>query len=364
MDAVRDELHRRGHRVFIFAPEYPNPSPKRPGVFRFPSLNYPKTNYAIPIPFSHKIWTLIPRLKLDLAHAHHPLLMGQLAEHIANKENIPLVYTFHTQLEEYAHYIPFEQKFVKKMARKTLENFCHNSDHVIFPSTQLLETVQNYKFDTERTVIPNAIDTWRFKKKPLSDIRLQYHIPQDHTLFIYIGRIGPEKNLPLLVDAFDLCHKQYPKTHLIFVGEGSELETLQSRAHAQGLEQATTFTGAISYQQIPNYLAAADAFTTASTTEVKPLSILESLASGTPVIGVRACGIQDTVIENTTGWLCQPDNLDDLAQLFKQAASQPQHLKDMKQAALNSAQEYSIQVYVDKLLNLYEQQIQQGRQQK
>ena len=126
--SFRDELTHRGHNVFIFAQEQMDYTDKDPFIFRYPSLNLP-TGIDIPtaIPISPFIDRLIPAIKLDVIHTHHPFLLGNTAATKAQELNLPLVFTFHTQYREYTHYVPFPmetvQNFIKSTVDRLLQDF-------------------------------------------------------------------------------------------------------------------------------------------------------------------------------------------------------------------------------------------------
>ena len=110
--SFRDELTHQGHNVFIFAQEHADYIDQDPFIFRYPSLNLP-TEIDIPtaIPISPFIDRLLPAVKLDVIHTHHPFLLGQTAATKAQELNLPLVFTFHTQYREYT--FPSQQTLSK-----------------------------------------------------------------------------------------------------------------------------------------------------------------------------------------------------------------------------------------------------------
>ena len=101
--SFREELTRKGHNVFIFAQEA-DYQDQEPFIFRYPSLNFPiGVDIRTVIPISPFIENLLPKLKLDVVHTHHPVLLGQTAAAKAKELDLPLVFTFHTQYREYTH---------------------------------------------------------------------------------------------------------------------------------------------------------------------------------------------------------------------------------------------------------------------
>ena len=113
VQSFRDALSALGHNVFIFAQE-DDYEDTEPFIFRYPSLNLPLPGDIPPaLPVSPFVDQLLPKLKLDVIHTHHPFLLGQTAAGKARDLNLPLVFTFHTQYHEYTHYIPLPQEQVQ-----------------------------------------------------------------------------------------------------------------------------------------------------------------------------------------------------------------------------------------------------------
>ncbi len=121
------------------------------------------------------------------------------------------------------------------------------------------------------------------------------------------------------------------------------------------------FTGPLSYDQVPNLLAAADAFVTASVSEVHPLTVIEALAAGLPVVGIHSPGVSDTIRHAWNGLLAQdtqPQNL--TAQITELCRSAEARAK-LAAAARQSAQDYAIERTAGLLLDEYRNVIEARR---
>jgi len=101
--SFREGLMKQGHNVFVFAQYDPNYKDEEPFIFRYPSLPLPLGDISAAIPVSPFVDQLLPALKLDVIHTHHPILLGQTAARKAAELGLPLVFTFHTQYWEYTH---------------------------------------------------------------------------------------------------------------------------------------------------------------------------------------------------------------------------------------------------------------------
>ena len=114
VSTFRQALVELGHNVFIFTQQASDYEDTEPFIFRYPALDLPVFHdFPSTIPLSPFVDRLLPHLKLDLIHTHHPVLLGQTAASKAEELDLPLIFTFHTRYREYSHYVPLSQKFVQ-----------------------------------------------------------------------------------------------------------------------------------------------------------------------------------------------------------------------------------------------------------
>jgi glycosyltransferase involved in cell wall biosynthesis len=157
-------------------------------------------------------------------------------------------------------------------------------------------------------VVPNGVDLKNFyRASPFSRAELGYN--EDDILLVYAGRLAPEKNLPFLLKSFAGVAQALPNAHLLLIGSGIQLyeEEIRNLVGELELTQRVRFTGRIAYDELPAYLAMSNIFVTASITEVHPLSVIEAMGAGLPVMGIHSVGVSDTVRDEITGLLATHD---------------------------------------------------------
>lgn len=364
IELIKKGLRKLGHKVFIFAPRFSGYRDKEAGVFRFMSVNLTnKIKFPLAIPYDARIFNIIDRLDLDLIHCHHPFILGEVGAWFAKKSGVPLVFTFHTQYEQYTHYIPFPQKLVKKMTRTSVLSYTDKCDLIICPSPNILSLLDDYGVTAPFEMINNAIDLRLFQKPKPAAVRARYGISESDKLLIYVGRMGIEKNIGFMLKAFRNASKEAPNAKLMIVGEGPELSALQEIAGRLEIGDKVIFTGRVEYKEIPNYYAAAYAFIMTSTTEVKPLALLEAMASGLPIVAVAACGSSDTVHEGRDGILTEHD-LDKFSGALVKIL-RDQDLRDrLSIGAKKTSEEYSMDATSKRLENLYVKLIETKKREK
>jgi 1,2-diacylglycerol 3-alpha-glucosyltransferase len=254
-----------------------------------------------------------------------------------------VVYTNHTRYDLYAQtYLPFLPDTVSETAlRAYLPAFCRACNLVISPSYGLRRVLVHLGVDSPIEVVPNGVDLTPFQKgqKKLQPGNLG--IPEDHVILMYVGRLGPEKSIPFLLRAFSGVAQAVDTVTLVLVGEGPEREYLKELAAQAGLHDRVIFTGFVNYEELPGYVSIADAFVTASVTEVHPLSVIEALAAGLPVLGIASPGIEDSVVDGVNGYLTTNDISAFTAKMVLLVTNHEQR-KKMGKEALQSAHQFDI----------------------
>ncbi len=364
--AFREVLMQQGHIVFVFAQADSTYKDTEPFIFRYPSLSLPLPgDISAAIPVSPFVDQLLPALKLDVIHTHHPILLGQTAARKAAELDLPLVFTFHTQYWEYTHYVPFPQEaiqdFLKNAVHRWVREFMQKCQHIIIPSESMKEIlIRNYGLEERYTVIPTGIDLEPYQCANWQSLRKEQGW-EDETVLISVGRLAPEKNWDTLLQAFAKVCSQYSNLRLVLIGDGPAKPALESLASELGIAEHVTFTGALPFKEVPCYLKAADAFTFASVTETQGLVTIEAMAAGLPVVAVDASGTRDIVDHGVQGYLVE-NNANALAEGIQNLLSDPQQMKRFSEHALKKAQTFDINRLGKQVIRVYEQAIQDKRE--
>lgn len=304
IDLNKRELQARGHEVFVltFGEAVEEDGPR---VLRSPGVPLPLTDSGLNLTFRHSARVQDALGRMDVVHVHHPFLSGRLALRYCRPAGIPLVFTAHTRYELYARaYLPMlPDPIGSGLLQAYLPPFCREMDLVIAPSPGVKCAMRQLGVRGPIEIVPNGVRLAPFRPPPDRSLRAELGIPGDHLTLIYTGRLGPEKNLFFLLRAFGGANEACPGSTLVLVGRGGEQDNLREYARRLGLPDRIKFTGFVPYDRLPGYLRMADAFVTASVTEGHPLSVIEALAAGLPVVGVDSPGVADIVIHGHNGLL-------------------------------------------------------------
>jgi glycosyltransferase involved in cell wall biosynthesis len=145
-----------------------------------------------------------------------------------------------------------------------------------------------------------------------SDLRESMAIPQDVYLWITVGRLTRQKGVALLIEAFrSLQNRNGSRPMLLIVGEGEERYDLERRAVEGGLVDHVRFLG--NRSDVPELLAASDAFVLSSLWEGGPLVVLEAMAAGLPVVATRVGDVPAMVEDGRSGFIVEPGDIGALA---------------------------------------------------
>lgn len=303
VELAKNGLESLGHEVFIFAPGYPGYKDQDKNICRFPSIptKYPGFRVAIPA------FLPIPRNKFDIIHSNSPFGLGLLGKQLAKKLGIPYVYSFHTLFTDYLRYVPLPKPLSKPLLISYMKYFCKTCGKIIAPNLTTVEYIKSLGISGNFEMIPSGVDTELAGKAGNKELRKKLGIPGSAKVFLYVGRLSKEKNLPFLLSAYKRIFERLPSAFLVLVAGGPEEQNLIKLAKEIGIAERTVFAGQIKYPEILDHYKLADVFIFASKTETQGLVIAEAKACGLPVVAVNAGGIKESVIDGEDGFLVSED---------------------------------------------------------
>ena len=181
-------------------------------------------------------------------------------------------------------------------------------DAVVAISIQLLEYYNQNPFISKNKIalIINGIDRERFKKFDNSKLKKKLGFSLQDKLIGTVANLRPEKNHKVLIKAFKSLAVKDEKLHLILVGLDCMNGKIQQYAFQSGVTNQIHFLGA--RNDIPEILNILDVFCLPSKHEGLPLTVLESMACGIPVIGADVIGINEVITNNMNGLLFPKDD--------------------------------------------------------
>ena len=308
VETLRRGLERRGHEVWIVAPRFPGAAADGPRVIRVPSVpaaTYPE--FALAIPWLPRLARRVRALDLDVFHAHHPFLLGPAARRLARRAGRPLVFTYHTRYEKYAHYVPLTRSLVEAAALGLSTRFAARADAVLAPSGVVRDLLRTRGVTTPVAVVPTGVDLARFRPGDKVEARRRLGLTPDAPLVLYVGRLDREKSVDRVLLAFERLAGTLPRARLVLVGQGKESEPLRRLAGRLSTSDRIHFAGVRDHDALPAWYQAADVFLFASETETQGLVLAEAAACGLPAVAVMAPGCDEVVRDGDSGILTKAD---------------------------------------------------------
>ncbi len=360
LQLVVNGLREAGHEVTVFAPRFPGYKDEEPKVYRIPSLKYlNKPPIYVAVPGTPRTTWSLGRSHFDVLHTHSPLTVGLLAYLTASVRSLPLIYTYHTSITDYTHYVKvIGETHVMRYAARWFSTASTNlGDQIVVPSPKFERLLLSQKVKRPIHVIPNGIDLARFyKNKPSSLFHNRLGLNPDSPILLFVGRLDPEKNLDFLVDAFARVSSRFSSARLVFAGDGSSRAHLEAKAAASGVGQRIHFLGMVNRADLPDLLHEAALFLSASTTEVHPISMIEAIAAGLPVVAVQDEAFEGMAEDGINGRIV-PSNLESFSDAICALLSDRARLEAFGKRSVEFSRKFSIEAQVKSLVNLYTQSI-------
>jgi glycosyltransferase involved in cell wall biosynthesis len=338
------QLARAGDEVLIFAPEG--------GITEFEGMRVVGMP-AAPFPLYPELRLALPRSSMrqellafepDLIHVVDPVLLAIAGIYYSTTMHIPLVASYHTQLPKYLNF--YKLGAIEGLTWKGLRLRHNKAALNLCTSTAMVDELTSHGIQRV-TLWQRGIDTETFCPERAS-AAMRNHLTQGHPespLFLYVGRLSPEKNIEELRDIL----AGIPNARLALIGGGPHRPALEE--HFKGT--ATFFPGYLHGEELASAFASADIFALPSRTETLGLVLLEAMAAGCPVVAARAGGIPDIIENGVTGFLF--DTPAEATQAAQHLLSDATLRERIRQAALTEARRWSWAEATRQLQGFYRQ---------
>lgn len=307
VDALVAELRNQGHSVHLFAPRISGYKDPLPNTYRFRSLETPwSRGYPVAIPPFYRMLHKFRRHEFDIIHTHTPFMLGMVGLRWAEAHEIPIVTTYHTLYDRYAHYPPgLPRRYVRfRIAKHT--NFYYNQvRHVITPTDASLKWLRRHSVSTRVSVIPTGAPARAFFDR--SEVRHSLGISPDTKMLLYVGRLAREKNLQVLFDMAATAFSADPTLRLWLVGDGPYRADCAAMARELGIGDKVRFVGFVPRNEVDKFYAAADLFVFSSITETQGLVVQEAMTYGLPAVAVVGGGASSSIVDGENGFVVRND---------------------------------------------------------
>ncbi len=362
------ELAKRGHEISIFRPK---PS-RRTQHFELPDrVQLFDVPFAIPVPRVPQLRITLPsfissirRLKKinpDIVHLNTEWGCGWEGLVASRMLRKPTIGTFHTFFADPGYLKSFglpSFSMLQTVMWGYSVFFFNACRAVTSPSNAVKQSLMEHGIRREPIIIPNGIPIpepidWKAVKRDRT--RMQIHGPS----FVYVGRLSPEKSIDVVINAFAIMQRRRRRSKLVIIGDGPSRAALENQVETLGLRSSVEFLGHVDHDRLvaEKLPLLGDTFVTASKSENQPMSILEAMSMGLPVIGAAAKGLPELIADYHNGMLFEPDNINELARCMFRMAAQTKRRRRMGRHAMVASANFNMTSVIDQLENLYERTI-------
>jgi len=283
---------------------------------------------------------------LDLLHVHYaiPHTAGAfLAREMVGPDRLKIVTTLHgtdiTLVGQEPGFFPITRFLIERSdAATTVSTFLRD------------ETDRVFNVDKTVEVIPNFVDSRRFRPRHAPDLRAKFAEPGE-ALLLHASNFRKVKNVPMVMDVFARVARELP-ARLLLIGEGPELRTAEEKAAELGVLDRISFLGQV--EALERLLPVADITMLPSLHESFGLVALESMSCGTPVIATDVGGTGEFIQSGVNSFLCPPDDAVGMAEAALGLLRDPDSQRKMAAAARSRAeQDFSVDRVREMYLDLY-----------
>jgi glycosyltransferase involved in cell wall biosynthesis len=302
---IADTARDAGHAVAVVAPRYPHGSGGDGGggsELRLPSLPFPPyPGIRLSFPFHRHVAHFLDRFAPDLIHVATEGPLGVVGRRYALDRHLPLVTSFHTDFPQYAR--DYGLGVLTPLVWRWLVHFHRPARMIHTPGVAVRDEL--VRRGLRNTVVwGRGVDIGRFRPDRRHAGWRRWMAGADETIIVlHVGRLAPEKNLRVLVSAWNRAHRCLgPRATFVIAGEGPDARYVA--AHAPFARQL----GFLDRETLADLYASADLCVLPSRTETCGLVALEAMAAGLPVIAADAGGLAESVHHEENGLLVRADD--------------------------------------------------------
>ena len=298
-----------------------------------------------------RLYRLMRQERPQVVHTHTAKagFVGRLAARLAR---VPVVvHTFHGHVL-HGYYGPHKTQLLCRMER----GLACLTDRIITVSEQVKRDLVTYGVAAADHIqvisLGLELDPFLDSSRYRGAFRRELQLNGVERLVGIVGRIFPIKNHHLFLEAAALVAREDPAARFVIVGDGTLRPALERRAQEMGIADRVIFTGW--RRDLPDIYADLDVLAVTSNNEGTPVSAIEAMAAGCPVVATHVGGLPDLISEGKTGYLVPPGNAPAVATALLRVLHQPEMARCMGETARRAARErFSAQRLITDMEQLY-----------
>ena len=293
---VLETLKAEGHEAIVIAPTTPGKYFNGFRTHRVPSVSFFQFQLGLPNPFVAKI---LEDFKPDVVHAASPVLLGAQAVAWAQRNFVPSVAIFQTDIAAYAERYGF--KALRPFVDRAMANFHAGATINLAPTTEVSDYLRRIGLSNV-SVWGRGVDLDLYhpnRKSGEGALSIRNQIaPKGEKIVGFVGRLAAEKQVDRFSELFKI-----PNTAFLIVGDGPERDSLENKFRGANVK----FVGKKSGEELADCYASMDAFVHFGTEETFGQTIQEAQAAGVPVLAPNSGGPKFLIESDASGYLIDPN---------------------------------------------------------
>ncbi|PWN06169.1 glycosyltransferase family 4 protein [Rhodohalobacter mucosus] len=343
-------LMENGVKVLVLGPTIENPALKHNGTLvPVPSIRLPgRPEYRITTSFPAEAQKELEQFSPTLVHIATPDLLGFKALKWAEKNEVPVVSSYHTHFTSYLKY--YKLSLIEPFLWKYLKWFYARCRHLYVPTPSMAEWLKEKGVECELKIWARGIESSEFspQNRDLS-WRRSNGFEDDDLVITFVSRLVWEKNLRLFADVVKRLMEKYDNVKALIVGDGPAADELKK------MFPEAVYAGFLKGENLSKAYAGSDIFFFPSDTETFGNVTLEAMASGLPCVVANAAGSKSLVQNSVNGYLLPVEEPEAFYTALEKLILDDQLREEMGEKSVDMAQNYSWESINGKLLEYYRQ---------
>lgn len=335
-------------------------------LYLFPGITIrrQKPSLVLPYPYPKQIKQIIASFRPKIIHLQDFSPIHLSVFNLAKQQHIPVLMTHHFTAEFVVKTIIANSKLsntlsqtqiTKQLIYRLVNLFYNHCQLIIVPNHNLIAHLKKAHLKTPVMAIPNGIFIKNFQRKTkLTQVLNQYAITQPQ-MILYVGRLEIDKNIDVLIEAFNIVHQYNPQTSLVLVGDGNKKLQFLNQVKKLYLTDSVYFVGKIdnTNPQLSHLYNAASIFASASIIESQGVVFIEALAAGLPIVACQTPILASIINPGINGLLFELGNPGALAVCLQKLLSNQKLRRVMAANNRQLSKQYDISLTSQQYLKAY-----------
>jgi 1,2-diacylglycerol 3-alpha-glucosyltransferase len=360
-----EQLAQLGHQIIVISPF---PTVYSGSAGKLECVRIYRLGLSLRWPFLPQLWLGVPtcikslfllkKFQPDVIHVHTEGAAGLEGLISAYLLKLPVIGNFNTLYADRNYlysYLFLSGVWIQRLVWLYQKLFFNNCNVVIAPTQTIRDLLLKQGFTREIEILSYGIESiskeYRYSTE---DIRAKYDCKNSFNI-LYIGRISFEKNIEILVSAFEKLCQYHSHLKFIIIGEGNWMSLLRQKIKLSPNCDKYIFLGGVPHERLIKLglYRLGDIYLSASKTETEGIAMREAMVYGLPVLAVKANASSEIVIHEYNGFLLDPDSIDEFTSSIEQLSKDSVLLKKMGKQAIQSVDAYTIKKVVERLVEIY-----------